>query len=133
MDLAIVALLSAAVAGNAAVRSVPICAGITLSASYLAAVGNDQAPGFQFTLKNDTAHEIKLAEPVPSSSHWYARTDGRWMWRASSGSGGSLLDAGNPRGRVMVYPASAGEASVFTVPPHQSKQWTSTQQENPVL
>jgi hypothetical protein len=134
MHLAIVAFwLSASVAGNAAVRSVPICSGITLSASYLAAVGDDQVPGFQFTLKNNTAHEIKLAEPVPSSSHWYAWTHGRWMWRASNGSGGSLVDAGNPHGRVMVYPPSPGEVSLITVPPRQSKQWSSTQQENVVL
>jgi hypothetical protein len=134
MDLAIIALwLSASAGGNAAVRSVPICSGITLSANYLAGVGSDQVPGFQFTLRNNTAHEIRLAEPVPSSSHWYALAHGRWMWRASNGSGGSLVDAGNPHGRVMVYPPAPGEIDAFTVAPHQSKQWVSTQQENAVL
>jgi hypothetical protein len=134
MPLAIVAfLLSASTAGSVAVRSVPMCSGISLSASYLAGIGSDQVPGFQFTLRNNTGHEIRLAEPVPSSSHWYAWTHGRWMWRASNGSGGSLVDAGNPRGRVMVYPPSAEEASVITVAPHQAKQWSATQQENAVL
>ena len=86
------------------VRSVPLCSGITLSASYLAMTGPSQVPGFHFMLSNRTSREIKLAEPVPSSSHWYARARGRWWWRASNGAGGSLLNAGNEHGRVMVYP-----------------------------
>ena len=60
-------------------------------------------------LSNHTGRAIKLAEPVPSSSHWYARSQGRWLWRASNGAGGSLVDAGNPYGRVAVYPAAAGK------------------------
>lgn len=134
MHLVLVAFwLSASFVGTAAVRSVPICSGVTLSASYLAVVGSDQRPGFRFTLWNNTAREIKLVEPVPSSSHWYARAHGRWMWRASNGSGGSLVDAGNEHGRVMVYPPPSGEINILTLAPHQSKQWTSTQLENPVL
>jgi hypothetical protein len=123
----------ASIAGNPQVRSVPLCSGITLSASYLVSAGSDQVPGFQFTLRNNTGHEIELAEPVPSSSHWYALTRGRWMWRASNGSGGSLVDAINPHGRVAVYPPPARDVTRLTVPPHQSKQWTSSQEDNPVL
>jgi hypothetical protein len=116
------------------VRSVPICSGVSLSANYLALAGPDQGPGFRFVLVNRTGREIKLAEPVPSSSHWYARTKGRWLWRASNGAGGSLVDAGNEHGRVVVYAAPAGaETKLLTLPPHQSREWIESQQENPVL
>ncbi len=116
-------------------RSVPLCSGITLSASYLAAVPPIQEPGFHFTLANNTSREIRLAEPVPSSSHWYARAHERWLWRASSGAGGSLLDAGNERGRVVVYPAvtRSDDPTWVILPPHQSREWVQSQQQNPVL
>jgi hypothetical protein len=115
-------------------RSVPICPGVSLTANYLALAGPDHGPGFRFVLVNRTGREIKLAQPVPSSSHWYARSHGRWLWRASNGAGGSLLDAGNEKGRVMVYARPAGtEIKVLTVPAHQSREWTESQQENPVL
>jgi hypothetical protein len=117
-----------------AARSVPICSGVSLSANYLAAVGPDRGPGFRFVLVNRTAREIRLAQPVPSSSHWYARAHGRWMWRASNGAGGSLLDAGNEHGRVVVYAAAPGtETELLTLPPHQSKEWIESMKENPVL
>jgi len=116
------------------VRSIPICSGVSLSANYLAAVGPGQVPGFRFVLVNRTAREIKLEQPVPSSSHWYARAHGRWMWRASNGAGGSLLDAGNEHGRVVVYaPAAGAETKLLTLKAHQSKEWIESQQENPVL
>jgi hypothetical protein len=113
-------------------RSVPICSGVTLSASYLAVVGRDQATGFHFDVFNRTNREIKLAEPIPSSAHWYARVGSRWLWRASNGSGGSLVDAGNEHGRVAVYP-TAGETKLVTVGPHQHREWIESVQENPVL
>jgi hypothetical protein len=117
-----------------AVRSVPICPGVTLSANYLALAGPDQGPGFRFVLVNRTGREIRLAQPVPSSSHWYARSHGRWLWRASNGAGGSLLDAGNEHGRVVVYAPPVGtETELLTLPPHQSREWTESQRENPVL
>jgi hypothetical protein len=115
-------------------RSVPICSGVSLSANYLAAVGPDQVPGFRFVLVNRTAREIKLEQPVPSSSHWYALAHGRWMWRASNGAGGSLLDAGNEHGRVVVYaPAAGAETKLLTLKAHRSMEWIESQQENPVL
>jgi hypothetical protein len=117
-----------------AVRSVPICPGVTLSANYLALAGPDQGPGFRFVLVNRTGREIRLAQPVPSSSHWYARSHGRWLTRASNGAGGSLLDAGNEHGRVVVYAPPVGtETELLTLPPHQSREWTESQRENPVL
>src|ERR1700761_7610390 len=112
------------------VRSIPICSGVSLSANYLASVGPEQVPGFRFVLVNRTGREIRLAQPVPSSSHWYALAHGRWLWRASNGSGGSLLDAGNEHGRVVVYAPTAGdEIKVLTVLPHQSTEWSASQQE----
>jgi hypothetical protein len=116
------------------VRSVPICSGVSLSANYLAVAGPDQSPGFRFVLVNRTGREIKLAQPVPSSSHWYARAHGSWMWRASNGAGGSLSDAGNEHGRVVAYASRPGtETKLLTLPPHKSKEWIESQQENPVL
>jgi len=117
------------------VRSVSLCAGVSLSANYLAAVAPGQGPGFRFVLANHTNREIRLAEPVPSSSHWYARSQGRWLWRASSGAGGSLLDAGNEHGRVVVYPAATekAETKVLVLPPRQSREWMESEKENPVL
>jgi hypothetical protein len=124
--------------GSATVKkppvSVPVCHGVTLSARYLAEIGPEKAPGFQFSLKNDTAREIRLAEPVPSSSHWYARTHGRWLWRASNGAGGSLLDATNERSPLVVYKPAAGvPEQSFTVKPHQTREWVESELENPVL
>lgn len=115
--------------------SVPLCRGITLEASYLSSVGNGQGDGFQFTLKNDTGHEVRLADPVPSSSHWYALTHGKWLWRASSGAGGSLLDATRERGRLLIYKGEAERVfhGSFIVKPHQTRRWVETEQENPVL
>jgi hypothetical protein len=109
---------------------------VTLSASYLAMVGSrDQGSGFRFTLVNKTSRAIKLAEPIPSSSHWYARSHGRWLWRASNGAGGSLVDAGNPHGRVAVYPTAQGQDKIKWVilPPHKSREWVEGPEENPVL
>lgn len=128
-------LLAASPVAQRPVRSIPQCVGVTLSASYLAAAGPEQVPGFRFTLANQTNHEIKLAEPVPSSSHWYARTRGRWLWRASNGAGGGLVNASNERGRLVVYPARpvSGEPAILVVPPRQSRTWMSSQQQNEVL
>ena len=137
--LLVIVWLCAGAAGNSAanrpVRSVPICTGVTLSANYLTTVAGDQGPGFRFVLVNKTSREIRLAEPVPSSSHWYARSNGRWLWRASNGAGGSLLDASNEHGNVVVYPPSTekGDLTFLTLAPHQSREWVESQLENPVL
>lgn len=117
------------------VQSVPICSGISFSASYLFQVAAGEGPGFRFVLDNRTGREIRLAQPVPSSSHWYARSHGRWLWRASNGAGGSLLDATDERGRMLVYPPvpGLGEIKFLILAPHRSMEWTESQQENPVL
>lgn len=116
--------------------SVPPCRGITLAASYLSSVGPGKGEGFQFSVANHTSREIRLADPVPSSSHWYALTGGRWLWRASNGAGGSLLDATKERGRLLVYKGGSSArvpGSAFTVKPHQTRTWVETEQENPAL
>ena len=124
--------------GRATVRgpliSVPVCQAVTLSARYLAEIGPEKAPGFQFSLENGTSREIRLVEPVPSSSHWYALTHGRWLWRASNGAGGSLLDATNERSRLVAYkPEASVLGKPFTVKPHQTREWVESELENPVL
>ena len=45
------------------------------------------------------------------------------------------MDAGNPLGRVAVYSVSPGKSEITWVvlPPHQSREWTESQQQNPVL
>jgi hypothetical protein len=130
-------LLGTAPAGLAGPRqqlsSVPRCQGITLSASFLAESG--RGSGFQFTLTNNTGREIRLEEPVPSSSHWYALTHGSWLWRASNGAGGGLFDPMNEQGRLIVFKETSERTSgrAFTVKPHQSRKWVESEEENPVL
>jgi hypothetical protein len=128
-------LVPAGLAAPRNLTSVPACQGITLSASYLTETTPGGGPGFEFTLFNKTAREIRLDEPMPSSSHWYALTGGRWLWRASNGAGGGLLDPLNERGRLVVYKSASERISEksFTVQPHQSRQWVESEQENPVL
>jgi hypothetical protein len=128
------ASLACSNAASAPVRSVPICSGVTLSASYLA-VARDQDAGFRYTLVNNTGSKIRLVEPVPSSSHWYARAGDRWLWRASSGAGGSLLDAGNEGGRLIAFAPQKEKTDTgfLILLPHQSTQWVESQLENPVL
>ena len=87
LAIALIAAFSTASLGAAIRRaqSVAVCSGISLSASYVFQVAAGQGPGFRFVLDNRTSREIRLAKPVPSSSHWYARSHGRWLWRASNG------------------------------------------------
>lgn len=115
---------------------VPLCSRrIVFSASYLAELKSGGSPGYLFTIENHTARPIRLAEPIPSSAHWYARVGNRWLWRASSGSGGSYVDAINERGPVFAYqpkPASA-DPEYITVPARGKIEWTSGEGDNPAL
>jgi hypothetical protein len=115
--------------------SVPVCRGITLSASYVTATGEGKGPGFEFTLANDTHREIRLVEPLPSSAHWYALTNGRWMWRASNGAGGNLVDATKERGPLIAYRGQSSRVSgdPILVKPHETRTWVASAEENPVL
>jgi hypothetical protein len=126
-------------AGSAVARRpgpyVPLCSHITLTASYLAEAEPGKGPGFLFVIKNDTNKEIRLAEPVPSSAHWYAHVGQKWLWRASSGSGGSFVDAYNEKGELFAYqPKEApSHAEYLTVSAHGSQEWTQTMRDHPAI
>lgn len=124
--LALLALSAAAASDRPAKSWVKPCTGITLSASYLAEVAPGQGPGFLFRIDNRTAHRIRLAEPVPSSAHWYARVGKRWLWRASAGRGGALVDALRLNGPMFAYrPAAPAENQQYlVVGAHDSRQWS---------
>ncbi|HTV05494.1 MAG TPA: hypothetical protein VME86_09005 [Acidobacteriaceae bacterium] len=114
----------------------PLCSRrIVFSASYLADLQAERGPGYLFTIENHTARPIRLAEPVPSSAHWYARVGNKWLWRASSGSGGALVDAVNKNGPLFAYRPSSASADprYMTVPAHGKVQWTSGENDNPAL
>jgi hypothetical protein len=110
------------------------CAGVALSASYLADVSG-KGPGFLFIIDNHTPRTIRLEDPVPSSAHWYAQVGNRWMWRASAGWGGSLVNAENPHGLMFAYrPASPPvHPRYLTVPAHGSRQWSQSMRNHPSI
>jgi hypothetical protein len=137
---AIAALTAMAVSTGRAVTHhpgpyVPLCSHIDLSASYLAEAEPGKGPGFVFVIKNDTNKDIRLAEPVPSSAHWYAHVGEKWLWRASSGSGGSFVDAYNEKGEVFAYqPKEPPQHPEYvTVPAHGSHEWTETVRDHPSI
>lgn len=111
------------------------CAQITLGASYIADVGANAGPGFAFHLDNKTGKEIRLEQPVPSSTHWYARVGMRWMWRASAGRGGALVNALSEKGPMFAYqPAAPPEhAEYLTVPAHGTQDWTVSIRDDPAI
>jgi len=116
--------------------TVPLCSRqIVLSASYLVETKPGEGPGFLFRIDNGSEKAITLVEPVPSSAHWYAKVGDRWMWRASSGAGGSYVDAVNEKGPVFAYQAKEPPAdqAYVTVPPHGHHEWTSSEREIPAL
>jgi hypothetical protein len=116
--------------------TVPLCSRqIVFTASYLIETERGAGPGFLFRIENGTAKPITLAEPVPSSAHWYARVGNRWLWRASSGAGGSYVDAINEKGPVFAYQPklSPADPKYITVPPHGDYQWIRSEREIPAL
>lgn len=129
--------LSSAAADRPQPRSaVPLCSrSIRFTASYLAELRPGSGPGYLFRIENRTSRPIRLAQPVPSSAHWYARVGSKWLWRASSGSGGSYVDAINVRGPVFAYTPEDASADprYISIPPHGNYEWTSGEQDNPAL
>jgi hypothetical protein len=116
--------------------TVPLCSReIRFKASYLVETEKGAGPGFLFSIENGTAKPITLAEPVPSSAHWYARVGNRWLWRASSGAGGSYVDAINQKGPVFAYqPRQApADPKYITVPAHGHYEWTAGERQIPAL
>jgi hypothetical protein len=110
------------------------CVGVALSASYLGDVSG-RGPGFLFRIENRSPRRIRLEEPVPSSAHWYAQVGNRWLWRASAGWGGSLVNAENPRGLMFAYQPVAPlvHPEYLTVPAHGSIQWTEAMRDHPSI
>ena len=143
---ALIALLPITAASAAPPLTVPQCTGVRLQAAYLAdarpqpgepevrsAGDKVGGPGFYVTLVNNTNQPIEVAEPFPSSAHWYAETPGgRLLWRASSGGGGALVDALNPRGRLFASPVGPTAVHV-RVAAHSQLSWAEPIASHPAL
>lgn len=131
----IFALLTAA--GEDHSRStVPLCSrSVRFTASYVAELRPGAGPGFLFRIENHTSWTIRLAEPVPSSAHWYARVGTKWLWRASSGSGGSYVNAINVQGPVFAYrpETASGDPHYISIPAHGKYEWAAGEGDNPAL
>lgn len=115
---------------------IPQCRDVTLTASYLAEEKPGQGAGFLLRIDNHRDTPIAVADPTPLSVHWYALSGGRWLWRASSGAGGSLLNAFAPRGPVFAYhpPATEqAETGTRTIPAHDAYSWTAFTRDHPEL
>jgi hypothetical protein len=128
--------LTVSAAAHAPGPTVPLCPRqVVFTASYLAEAKPGEGIGFLFRIENGTAKPIKLEEPVPSSAHWYARVGNRWLWRASSGNGGSYVDAVNERGPLFAYrPKVAPENPKYiTVAARGSYEWVEREHENHAL
>lgn len=111
------------------------CTGIALTASYLADAAPGGGPGFEFRIENRTKKDIRLEQPVPSSAHWYALAGNRWLWRASAGRGGALVNAERERGPMFAYrPVTAPtNPEYLIIPAHGSRQWTEPMRDNPAI
>ena len=140
LSIAAISLSSAPLTISAAPHTpgptVPLCSKqIIFTAHYLAEAKAGEGTGFLFRIENQTAKPLRLAEPVPSSAHWYAQAGNRWLWRASSGNGGAYVDAINERGPVFAYQPKVAPAhpKYVTVPAHGNYEWEERVPGNPVL
>lgn len=140
LTLSALLALSSAVAVSARIprgtqTTVAPCKGVKLIASYLAEATPGSGPGFLFRIENQTGKEIRLRKPVPSSAHWYARVGDRWLWRASAGRGGALVNALIPQGPMFAWrPATASaDPQILTVPAKASQQWVESIREDPSI
>jgi hypothetical protein len=111
------------------------CKGVKLTASYLAEAAPGAGSGFLFRIENHTSKAIRLEKPVPSSAHWYARVGDRWLWRASAGRGGALINALNPTGPMFAWRAAASpsDPQYLTVPAKGTQQWVEAMRDNPSI
>jgi hypothetical protein len=59
----------------------------------------------------------------------------RWLWRASSGAGGSFVDAINEKGPIFAYQPKEAPADpkYVTVQAHGHYEWTAGEREIPAL
>ncbi len=115
--------------------TLPQCARVSLQAEYLAEEHPAQGTGFLLTVRNDSDEAIAIADPTPLSVDWYAEVHGRWLWRASSGSGGSLVNALRPLGPLFAYQAPAGvrPPAARLIQAHASYEWTAFARQAPTL
>lgn len=110
---------------HSGVPTVPQCRDVTLRASYLAEEKPGAGAGFLLTLHNASSEPVSVPAPVPLSVHWYAFSAGHWLWRASSGSGGSLVNAFNERGPLFAVQLSVGSPHplLHTIAPNGEYTW----------
>lgn len=106
-----------------------------LTASYLAEAAPGRGPGFLFRIENQTGKAIRLEKPVPSSAHWYARVGDRWLWRASAGRGGALVNALVPGGAMFAWRSSMplSNPEYLTVPAKDAQQWVESMRDDPAI
>jgi hypothetical protein len=111
------------------------CKGVKLTASYLAEAAPGAGPGFLFRIENRTKKDIRLDKPVPSSADWYARVGDRWLWRASAGRGGTLVNALVPTGSMFAWrpAASPADPQYLTVPAKGAQQWVEAMRDDPAI
>ncbi len=98
------------------------CTDVFLQTAYLVEERPGDGPAFLIVLRNNRSTPIVIAEPAPLSIHWYARAGGAWLWRASSGAGGALVNALQIHGPVFTTPSPTLQET--EVAPHQSLTWT---------
>ena len=133
VSLGILALLP--MPGRSQVRSVPQCPHVTLTADYLAQEQAGQGSGFLLQINNNEAAAIAIPDPLPLSVHWYAEHAGHWLWRASGGSGGSLVNALHEHGPLFAAIQAPGTIPFATrvIQPHASYSWTVFTGQTPAL
>ena len=114
---------------------VPQCRDVVLTAAYLAEEKPGSGPGFYLQIENRRNEPISIVDPTPLSVHWYARSGGRWLWRASSGEGGSLVNALSEKGPLFAERAnaSAEQPGVRTIAPHSTYSWSVFSGQTPAL
>ena len=104
---------------------VPQCTNVTLTAAYLAEEKPGAGPGFLLKVQNNSRTPITTVDPAPLSVHWYAEIGAHWLWRASSGSGGALVNALNSKGPLFAQALPSGAASqTRIVAAGDSYSWT---------
>lgn len=111
----------------------PQCRQVTLSASFLAEEKPGDGSGFFLQIHNETKQSLQLPSPVPVSVHWYTQKGRRLLWRASSGSGGSLVNALNEHGPVLAAQLLTPPASYITIAAGQSYQWPVFARQDPAV
>lgn len=105
--------------------TVPQCTAVTLKAAYLAEVSPGSGPGFLLKILNNSKAPIALVDPAPLSIHWYTQTSAGWAWRASSGSGGTLVNALHPKGPLFAQSFLPNASKqTRTLAPGESYTWT---------